>query len=380
MLYLLALGLSDSQVGWLLALALLGDTAITIRLTTLADRWGRRRMLLIGAALMLLAGVAFTTTRNPVWLLVAATVGVISPSGSEVGPFLAIEQAALTQLLPPERRTMFFAWYNLLGSFSTALGAKFAGVACAYMEAEGATGAAVYRPIVLSYGLIGILLGLCVLGLSALVELPEGERGGTGLGRSGLGESRGLVAKLSALFALDAFGGGFVVQTVLAYWFAVQFKATPATLGNLFFAANVLAGISSLLAVWLARRIGLINTMVFTHIPSNLLLMLVPLMPTFPLAAGLLLIRYSVSQMDVPTRQSYLMAVVSPAERSAAAGWTAMARSLGAASSPALTMLLISLPGGIAWPLYLSGSIKILYDILLYREFVNVKPPEEKAA
>lgn len=377
-LYLKELGLSDGRVGLLLTLTLLGDTALTIWLTTLADRCGRRRMLLVGAGLMVLAGLVFAATRNPLWLLAAATIGVISPSGSEVGPFLAIEQAALTQLLKPERRTLLFAWYNLLGSFTTACGALVAGEACAAMQAGGAAGAAIYRPVVQSYGLLGLVLGACVLGLSAAVELPAHEKPHASTGRSGLGQSRKLVAKLSVLFAMDAFGGGFVVQAVLAYWFTIRFGVEPATLGKLFFAANLLAGASSLLAVWLARRIGLINTMVFTHLPSNLLLMLVPLMPTFPLAAGLLFIRYSLSQMDVPTRQSYLMAVVSPAERSAAAGWTMMARSLGAACSPALAMQLIALPHGIAWPLYLSGVIKIAYDLLLYREFVHVKPPEER--
>lgn len=377
-LYLKALGLSDGEIGALLTLTLLGDTALTLWLTTLADRIGRRRMLLVGAGLMCLAGLVFAATRNPWWLLAAATIGVISPSGSEVGPFLSIEQAALTQLLKPERRTLFFAWYNLLGSATTACGALIAGSVCAAMESGGATGAAIYRPVVQSYGLLALVLGACVLGLSAAVELPAHEQPHASTGRSGLGPSKGLVAKLSALFAMDAFGGGFIVQAVLAYWFSVRFHADAEDLGRLFFAANLLAGASALLAVWLARRIGLVNTMVFTHLPSNVLLILVPLMPTYELAAGLLFLRYSTSQMDVPTRQSYLMAVVSPAERSAAAGWTAMARSLGAACSPALAMELIAHPQWIAWPLYLCGTIKIAYDLLLYREFVHVKPPEER--
>ena len=186
---------------------------------------------------------------------------------------------------------------------------------------------------------------------------------------------------MSVLFAMDAFGGGFIVQSVLAYWFKVRFDVDLATLGGIFFGANVLAGISALLAARLASRIGLINTMVFTHLPSNVLLMLVPLMPNFPLALTLLLIRYSISQMDVPTRQSYVMAVVAPEERSAAAGVTAMARSLGAALSPWMATRFLDSDNLLlaGMPFFLAGGIKVLYDLLLYREFVTLKTPEESA-
>jgi MFS family permease len=185
------------------------------------------------------------------------------------------------------------------------------------------------------------------------------------------------VAKLSALFALDAFGGGFVIQSFAAYWFYLRYGVKPEALGVIFFAANILAGLSALLASRIAARIGLINTMVATHLPSNVLLILVPLMPNLPLAILMLLIRFSISQMDVPTRQSYTMAVVSAEERSAAAGITGVARTTGAAISPSLVGLMFASPVMINWPFYLAGGLKIVYDLFLYRAFISVKPPEE---
>jgi predicted MFS family arabinose efflux permease len=194
----------------------------------------------------------------------------------------------------------------------------------------------------------------------------------------GLHKSRGVVLRLSSLFALDAFAGGLVVQSMVAYWFNVKFGVQPAVLGSIFFGANILAGISALSAVWIAKRIGLINTMVFTHIPSNILLMLVPLMPTLSLAILVLLLRFSISQMDVPTRQSYTIAVVSPDERSAASGVTSIARSVGAALSPAITGQLLAVPALIGAPFLIAGGLKIIYDLLVWRGFRAVKPPEEQ--
>jgi predicted MFS family arabinose efflux permease len=194
----------------------------------------------------------------------------------------------------------------------------------------------------------------------------------------GLNRSRGVVLKLSALFSLDAFAGGFVIQSIAAYWFHLRFASTPATLGAIFFGANILAGLSSLLAARVAARIGLINTMVFTHLPSNLLLILVPLMPNVTLATLVLFLRFSISQMDVPTRQSYTMAVVSPDERSAAAGVTGVARTTGAALSPMIAGVLLGHGALINVPFFLAGSLKILYDLLLYRKFIRLRPPEER--
>lgn len=374
-LYLAEVGMGEGQIGLLLTLTLLGDTAISLWLTTTADRFGRRRTLIVGSLLMILAGTVFALTGNFVLLVLAATLGVISPSGNEVGPFLPVEQAALSQTVPDHRRTGIFAWYNLAGSLSTALGSLCGGAVLQLAQAAGAKGAAAFRPVVLSYAVLGLLMALVFSRLSPAVEAATpAERLPT---RFGLHRSRGIVFKLSGLFALDAFGGGFVIQSIVAYWFHVRFGVDPATLGAIFFAANILAGVSALAAGWLARHIGLVNTMVFTHLPSNLLLILVPLMPNLWLAVLVLLIRFSISQMDVPTRQSYTMAVVSPDERSAASGVTGVARSIGAAISPALGALLIGMPPLMSLPFFLAGGIKVVYDVLLYRSFVQVKPPEE---
>jgi MFS family permease len=306
--------------------------------------------------------------------MAAAIIGVISPSGNEIGPFLSVEQAGLTELIPNEKRTNIFAWYNMVGSFATATGALAGGWLAQILQGHGWTQLESYRLVLMGYSLGGLLLVVLFLFVSPAIEVtPTTEIKHT----LGLHRSRNVVLKLSALFALDAFAGGLIVQSMVAYWFHVKFGINSGVLGSIFFGANVLAGISALLAVPLAARFGLINTMVFTHIPSNILMILVPLMPNLPLAIGILLARFSISQMDVPTRQSYTMAVVAPDERSAASGVTAIARSVGASLSPTLTGFLFSIPALFNAPLFLAGGLKIVYDLLLFREFSAVKPPEE---
>jgi MFS family permease len=380
-LYLAAVGLSDGQIGWLLTLTMLGDTVISLWLTTTADRLGRRRTLMAGGLLMVFAAALFATTGNFWLLLLAATVGVISPSGNEVGPFLPVEQAALTQTVPSERRTAVFAWYNLVGSVATALGALGSGLLARLLQEAGLTGASAYRPLVIAYGAIGLVLVLACAFLSPAMEVehpgPGPVQPASPKSALGLHRSRKTVLHLSALFALDAFGGGFVAQSIVAYWFHVRFGADPGLLGGIFFGANLLAGCSALAAGRLAQRFGLVNTMVFTHLPSNVLLILVPLMPSLPWAVAVLLLRFSISQMDVPARQSYTVAVVSPEERSAAAGVTGVARSVGAAVSPSLAVWLIGRPALMGMPFFLAGGVKIVYDVLLYRSFVALRPPEE---
>ena len=360
-LYLAEIGLGEQQIGLLFTLTLVGDTAISLWVTTQADRVGRRRMLIIGSALMLLAGLAFALTKNYLLLILAATIGVISPSGNEIGPFLPIEQAALTQLLADERRTGVFAWYNLVGAFATALGALAGGNLAQFLRDLGYSPQAAYRFVIAGYAMLGLVLLAFFLLLSPSVEITQSpvldlEVKGARRSFLGLNRSRGIVLKLSALFSLDAFAGGFVIQSLVAYWFSLRFGVEPALLGGIFFGANILAGVSALSAAWVARRIGLIRTMVFTHLPSNVLLMLVPLMPTLPLAITVLLLRFSISQMDVPTRQSYTMAVVDPEERSAASGVTGVARTTGASLSPVFTGLLLSNPAWIGLPFLISGG------------------------
>jgi MFS family permease len=369
-LYLTALGLGGFEIGLLLALTLLGDAAISLWLTTHADRLGRRRVLIIGALLVLAAGLVFVATPVYIVLLVAATIGVISPAGNEVGPFLAVEQASLSQLVPGRERTRIFARYQLVGAFATAAGTLAGGVAAQLAINAGLAPVDAYRLVIGGYAIGGLLLALLFLLVSPSIEVPRTEVVDDGIRRRlGLHRSQAIVLRLSALFALDAFAGGFVAQSFIAFWFSEQWGMDPALLGALLAGANVLAGISALAAAPLAARFGLVRTMVFTHLPSNILLILVPFMPTLPLAAAVLLVRFAISQMDVPTRQSYTMAIVAPDERSAAAGVTGIARSLGVSVSPLLAGPLY-LSAALAWlPFVISGGLKIVYDVLLYRSF-----------
>jgi MFS family permease len=375
MLHLTAAGLSEAAIGLLLTLTLLGDTAISLWLTTRADRAGRKRMLLVGALLMILAGAMFAVTRSFWLLLLAATLGVISPSGNEVGPFLAVEQAALAQLVPAERRTAIFAWYHLVGSFATALGSLCGGALAEALQLSGTTPLASYRALAWTYAGIGVVLALLFSRVSPAAEVARTSRDPARVSRSrlGLDSSRKDVFKLAGLFSMDAFAGGFVVQAFVAYWFQRRFAVSPAMLGSIFFGANILAGLSTLAASRIAARIGLLPTMVATHIPSNVLLFLVPLMPTLPLAIAVLLLRFTISQMDVPTRQAYTMALVPPGERSAAAGVTGIARTVGAAVSPIIAGPLYASAALAAVPFFLAGGIKIAYDLLVWRAFRRVK-------
>jgi len=379
-LYLAALGFDVAQTGLLLTLTLAGDTAISLWMSTQADRYGRRQMLVLGSFLVLGAGLVFISSDRFSVLLLAATIGVISPSGYEVGPFLAIEQSALSQLVRSERRTGVFAWYNLVGSFATAAGSLAGGGLAKLGQQWGMTALASYRVVLAGYALIGLVLALLFRKLTPAVEAPPASPSphiATGA-RLGLHRSSGVVLRLAGLFAMDSFAGGFVLQSILAYWFYVRFGTDEAMLGAIFFAANLLAGVSALAASAIAARIGLVNTMVFTHLPSNILLMLVPLMPTMPLATLVLLIRFSISQMDVPTRQSYTMAIVNPEERSAAAGITGTARTVGASLAPMCAGFLLSSPALMSGIFFVAGGLKIVYDLLLLAAFRRVRPPEEE--
>ncbi|HEY2829275.1 MAG TPA: MFS transporter [Thermoanaerobaculia bacterium] len=354
-LYLAGVGIGAQRIGLLLTLTLIGDVIVSLFLTTRADRLGRRRTLIAGAILMAAAAAVFAMTHDFWLLLIAATIGVISPSGNEVGPFLAVEQVALADAAPNRDRTHLYAWYNLGGSFATALGALTAGAVTERLS---------YQTVILGYGVIGVIMAVVFTRLSSAVDAQHHETAGF----LSVQKSRGVVAKLSGLFAIDSFAGGLVVQSILAWWFYRRFGLTPATLGAIFFGANVLAGVSALAASSLARRFGLLNTMVFTHLPSNILLLLVPFMPNLGLTITVLLLRFSISQMDVPTRQSYVMAVVDPAERTAAAGITGVARTTGAALAPLLAVPLVGSTHD--WvPFVAAGGLKVVYDLLLLRSF-----------
>jgi len=377
-LYLIQVGMSEKTVGLIFTLTLAGDAGISLWLTTSADRFGRQRTLISGALLMVGAGLVFIFTRNPFALAVAAIIGVISPSGNEIGPFLSVEQAALTQLLPGEKRTQTFAWYALAGSLATATGALSGGWLAQGLQQNGFSALNSYRIVLAGYALGGLIMIGLFLALSRAVEISSVDKVAPQQLFLGLHRSKSVVMRLSGLFAMDAFAGALIVQSLLAYWFHVKYGVDTGVLGTIFFGANILAGLSALFAARIAKRFGLINTMVFTHVPSNIFLILVPLMPNLPLAIGMLLARFSISQMDVPTRQSYTMAVVDPDERSAASGVTTIARSVGAALSPSLAGLMMATPLLFSAPFILAGGLKLVYDFLLYRSFRSMKPPEER--
>jgi MFS family permease len=370
-LYLASIGLDDRRIGLLLSLTLAGDVAVSLFLTTRADAIGRKRTLFIGALLMIGAAIAFVITRDFTLLVLAATIGVISPSGNEVGPFLAIEQVALAQAVEGRDRTTLFAWYNLAGSFATAAGSLAGGFFTGQLLRGGFSETVSYRGAIIGYAVFGAILAFVFSRVSSGVEGTRAAQPVRGLFH--VERSRAVVTRLSALFALDSFAGGLVVQSVVAYWFAARFGLRPELLGAIFFGANLLAGISALAAARIARRFGLLNTMVFTHLPSNILLILVPLMPTLPLAITVLLLRFSISQMDVPTRQAFVIAAVEPAERTAAAGITGVARTTGAALAPIVAMPLIASLTHDWIPFVAAGALKIVYDIALLRSCRNVK-------
>ncbi|TMC70248.1 MAG: MFS transporter [Chloroflexi bacterium] len=374
-LYLAQLGLDTIQVGLVLSAAILGSALMTVLWALVADRFGRRRTVATMAVLMIAGGLLFAFGSTFPLLVLGAFTGTISATSSEVGAFLTVEQAILPQTAPPERRTWLFSIYAFVANIAQAVGSLFAGVVAAF-AAVGLTGADAYRPLFVLYAVIGLLNLLIFLSLTERVEASrvEGQRRFIGVHRSA-----GTVARLAALFGVDAFAGGLVVQSLVAYWFFIRWGLDAGQLGVLFFFVNLVSGVSLLAAGWLAARIGLINTMVFTHLPSNVLLVLVPLMPTAALAAGAFLLRMSISQMDVPTRQSYTMAIVDPDERTAAAGLTNVARSTASALSPTVTGWAFSV-AALGLPFFIAGGLKIVYDLLVFFWFRNVRPPEEQHA
>jgi len=371
-LYLDAAGLTPAAIGWIFTAALGGGAAMTILITGVADRVGRRALLIAGAALMALAGCFFALSDNAIYLALAAVVGTISPSGKEVGPFLAIEQAILPETTGGRERTAVFSAYNLVGSLAGALGA----LAVAIPSLLAFSTMAGYRLLIWSYVGAALLLVFLFALLSPRVEAKN--RGSAQARRFGVHKSRAMVAKLAGLFALDAFAGGFIVQSIVAYWFYLRFDTDLNSLGGIFFGTNLLSALSFLAAPAIARRFGLLNTMVFTHLPSNFLLLLMPLMPGVKGAVLLLLARNSLSQLDVPTRQSYTMAIVDADERAAAAGVLSVARNAGAALAPVFTGALLSAPA-LGLPFLCAGALKIVYDLWIFAVFRRVRPPEEKS-
>jgi MFS family permease len=369
-LYLDIIGLSSTAIGWIFTASLAGGAAMTILITLVADVFGRKALLILGAVLMAIAGGVFAVTTNPIFLTLAAIFGTISPSGKEVGPFLSIEQAILPQTTEDQHRTAVFSAYNLVGSLFGAMGALAVSIPSLFSFSPVVG----YRLLVWGYVACAVVMTVLFGLLSPAIK----SRNKTVLSRRQIGvqRSRSVVAKLAGLFALDAFAGGFIVQSIVAYWFYLRYKTDLNVLGGIFFGTNFLAALSFLAAPAIARRFGLLNAMVFTHLPSNILLLIVPFMPTLELAIIMLLIRNLLSQLDVPTRQSYTMAVVDPDERAASAGILSVVRNAGAAIAPLFAGAILAVPS-MGLPFILAGGLKIVYDLWIFAVFRKVKPPEE---
>jgi MFS family permease len=368
--YLLALGFSPLEVGIIATAALLGSALLTIAVGILGARYDHRQLLLAAASLMIATGVAFALVHDYTLLLVVAFAGTINPSAGSVSVFVPVEHAVLAREVPDAARTRMFARYSLVGALAGAVGALAAAIPdlLSPLRLDQLTA---IKAMFVFYALLGVFGGLIYARIPP--HRPSPEHGAP----TALGPSRHIVYKLAALFSLDAFAGGFVVQSLLALWLFERFDMSLAAAGVFFFWSGVFAAFSFPVAAWLSRRIGLINTMVFTHIPSSIALILAAMAPTLPLALALLLIRAALSQMDVPTRSSYVMAVVTPSERAAAASFTSVPRSLAAAASPALAGALFAASFR-AWPLVICGTLKIVYDLLLLIQFRHMKPPEER--
>jgi MFS family permease len=373
-LYLADLQLAPETIGLVLSAALLGTLGLTLLIALFGDRIGRRRLLVIGSALMLLSALIPLVGANPLVLALIGLSGMVAVTSSESTGLQSVDQAALPQTVPPAQRTAAFALYNLVAAAASALGALSVGPFVALGESLNLTGAAVHAPAFAAYAVAGLLSTLLTLSLDRRVEVGQRLERGFAIRRS-----RRTVAGLSALFSLDALAGGFVVQSYLAFWFAERWAADPGAVGLLFAASNVLAALSFPVAAWLAGRIGLIRTMVFSHIPANLFLIGAALAPTLPAAVLLMLARAALSSMDVPARQSYTMAVVDPDERTATAGVTSLARSVGQVLGPALAGALL-VPLGLGAPLVAGGLLKTTYDLSLYAFFRSRPTPEEAGA
>ena len=371
-LHLTALGFSPVQVGALTTATLLGSAGLTLLVGLVSHRLAPRALLFAACGLMLATGLAFAGVKDFWVLMLVGFVGTLNPSGGDVSPFLPLEQSLLAHAGPDADRTKLFARYSLTGSLAAAAGALALGVFDRLGRGVGLDGLQIGRGLFLLYGGIGLAVALIYRQLPKIA--PEAEPP-----RTPLGPSRPQVLRLAALFSLDSFGGGFIVQSLLALWLFRTFGLSLQAAAAFFFWAGVLTAFSQLAAGRLAKRIGLVNTMVFTHIPAQLCLIAAAFAPNLPVALTLLLMRASLSAMDVPARTSYVMAIVTPAERAAAASVTNVPRSLASALSPSLAGLLMS-ASPFAWPLVIGGGLKIAYDLALLGLFRRVKPPEEQAS
>jgi MFS family permease len=369
--YLVLLGFSGFRQGAIATGTLIGSAVVTLTVGLRGHRFQRLPLLQVVAVVMILTGIGFGLLTSFWGLMAVAIVGTLNPSSGDVSVFLPTEQALLPSTVSDADRTAMFARYALVGSVFAAVGSLAAGGPELVADHTAISPQSALRAMFFVYAGAGAVVLVCYRTLSARIESP------TTTNRVALGPSRRIVYRLAAVFSLDAFGGGFVVQSLLALWLFRRFDLSITTTGTVFFWSGLLSGLSALMAVRIARRIGLIRTMVFTHIPANVLLMATPLMPNVGLAIACLLARSALSQMDVPARQSYVMAVVTPPERAAAASLTNVPRSLASATPPLAAGWLLD-QSTFGWPLLIGGALKLTYDLVLLAMFGGIRPPEER--
>ena len=370
-LYLQLQGLGAPAIGGVLTASMVEDALLTLGLSAIASRLGPARVMAATAPLIALGGLLLALADRPWLLLVGAVLGTLSPNGQDAGPFAPMEQALLPATVRSGSVVRAFGWYNVFAFLPAAAGAGAAGGALGWMIRNGIGERPAYRGMLLAYAAVGALLTVLYIALAKRMHGGSAEPAVQALGRLGLHRSRKAVVHLAGLQAIDALAGGFIIQSLLAYWFHLRFGAGPEALGALFFGTNLLSALSFLVATRVAERVGLLNTMVFTHLPSNVLLLLVPFMPSFVPAATVLLARHLLSQMDVPARQAYTVALVAPEERAAAAGFTASVRALAQACAPIVAGVTLAVAASPA-PFLLAGGLKIVYDLSLYVRFRSV--------
>ena len=373
-IYLKSAGYDAFYSGIIITATLVSSSFLTLFASLYADRIGRRKTLMLFSGLMAIAGLIFAFTTDYYLLLIAALIGLINPTGVNFGPFISVEQAIIPQTSSDKKRNYTFALYQTAGTFAMAAGTLLAKLPEVLQQQYGFDVISSFKPLFLLYVLIGLTTIAIYYSLSNLSEIQsEDYRKKVTLSR----ETKSIVKKLSLLFGMDSFAGGFVIPTWVAFWFVTRFDAPLGEVSNIFFYAIMLTAISYLVAARLAGKIGLVNTMVFTHIPSNIMLILLAIAPTLHIAMIIYLIRMSLSQMDVPTRQSYVVAIVRPEERVAVAGITNLSRNIPFSVSPTLVGYMFQFVS-LAFPFFFAGALKTAYDLLLYKNFKKIRPPEEK--
>jgi MFS family permease len=372
-IYLVELGFSALAVGAIVTSTLIGTALLTLWVGWIANRHSRRLLLLAAAVLMAATGAGFATVTDFWPLLVIAFIGTMNPTSGDASIFVPLEQTVLSQTVEPRQRTALFARYSVIGSGATALGVLAAALPDFVSAWTACTRTVAMQLMFGLYAMLGLLALLLYRPLSPAIEIADQAP------TAPLQQSKMLVYGMAALFGMDSFGTGFLVQSLLALWLYQAFQVSVTTAATILFWSSLCSAVSYLAAVPIAARIGLINTMVFTHLPSNLLLILIPFAPDLATAIGLLLARSALSQMDVPTRTSYVMAVVTPAERPAAASITAVPKTFAWAAGSLISGWLLTL-SSFGWPLVIGGVIKGVYDVLLLLKFQKVRPPEEAGA